>query len=258
MYLWKDAKTCIPTPDYRNHFEAYSQCDDVDSIEFVEFKKTELLNGSVVSEFCSRIGLDNSGIIEQRVNESMSLECTQLLYHFNRFGILTSGNSALVTSRNTFIYNLSQHFKGDSFKIPEDWIWAHIPMNDISWMEQVSGIQLSPKPLISEDASESKALDLLEETIAHIDLTTLHKLQELVSALDEPVSCDTNVTNLLNFLFASFYFKETYAEENRAALVVESSRQEKLVEEQKRHQEKQDAALTGNTLQLEIARAVNK
>jgi hypothetical protein len=251
-------KTCIPTPDYRNRFEAYSQCVDVDSIEFVEFKKTELVHGSVVADFCSRIGLDSSGLKEHRVNESMSLECTQLLYHFNRFGILASGNSALVKARNEFIYFLSQHFTGDSFKIPKDWVWAHMRMNDISWMEQVSGIQLAPSHLNPEDASESKALDVLEETMAHIDVTTLHKLQELVSKLDESVSCDTDVTNLLNFLFASFYFKETYARENAEALALDGNRREKIVDEHRQHQAKQDAALAQSTRQIEIARMANE
>jgi len=225
---------CIPTPDYRNRFEAYTQCSEVDGIEFVEFKKNELVDGSVVSDFCSRGGFDGSGLKEQRVNESMSVECAQLLYHFNRFGVTASGNAALVNSRNHFSYFLSQNFKGDSFKIPKDWVWANMRMDDIAWMENVSGIQLAPPDSISQNSAGSS--DVLEEVLGNVESSTLCKLQNIVSEIDSSVGCDTDVTNLLGFLFASFYFKESHAQEKAAALAAERKLREELVESKRRRE----------------------
>jgi hypothetical protein len=247
-------KTCIPTPDYKNRFEAYTLCSEVDSIEFVEFKKNELVNGSVVFDFCSRIGFDGSGLQERRINESMSLECTQLLYHLNRFGILTSGSTELVNARRQFSHFLSENFKGDSFRIPKDWVLAHVDMNDISWMEKVSGIQLVPTGLVNPDLVESDSLDELEEIMGHIDEPTLRKLQKFVSDIDVSVGSDTNMTNLLNFLFTSFYFKESYTQENAKALAVGRGRQEKLVADHEKQHAKQQVTLAERKQEIEMAR----
>lgn len=233
----------ISTPDYRNRFEAYTQCAEVDSIEFVEFKKNELLNGSVVSDFCARAGFDDSQLSEQRVNESMSLECTQLLYHVNRFGILSSGNPELLRARNQFSHFLKENFKGDSFKIPKDWVWSHVDMDDILWMEKVSGIQLAPTDIDIVSPAESTPLEELEQVIGRIDQPTVHKLQKIVSDIDVSVGGDTNVTSLLNFLFSYFYFKESFSQETAQALTLERERQKMRVAELEQQQASLQAEL---------------
>jgi hypothetical protein len=250
-------KTRIPTPDYKKRFEAYTLCPEVSSIEFVEFNKDELVNGSVVSDFCSRVGFDGSGLRERRTetNESVSFECTQLLYHLNRFGIQTEGNPRLVKSRRRFSHFLNQSFKGSSFKIPKHWVWANMDMSDIYWMERVSGIQLAPIDLDSAESSSSYAL---EDAMDHIDQPTLRKLQKIVSDIDVSVGRDTNVTNLLNFLFASFYFKETYTQKKTEALTVERSCQEKLGTEHKQQQIKQEEKSAFAEKEFEMARMAAK
>jgi len=223
--------TGIPTPDYKKRFEAYTLCPEIDSIDFVEFKKNELVNGSVVADFCSRIGVDSNGLSDRRTNESMSFECAQLIYHLNKFGVQTRGNSALVKSRQLFSHFLNQNFKGDNYKIPKEWVWACMDMDDISWMEKVSGIQLSTSELGARNIDAADSLNELEETMGKISRPTLRKLQALVSDIDASVGRDSSVTNLINFLFASFYFKEIYTREKSVTLTAVPSRQEQLIAE---------------------------
>jgi len=252
------SSTSVPTPDYKKRFEAYTQCAEVDAIEFVEFKKNELVDGSVVADFCSRVGFDGSSLTERRTNESMSLECTQLLYHLNKFGIQTRGNADLANTRRLFSHFLSQNFKGDSFKIPKNLVWAAMEMADITWMEKVSGIQLVPTDLVNANLSKSESCNVLEETISHIQTPTLLKLREIVSEVDGAVGTDSNITNLLNFLFASLYFKETYTREKAEALAVEHSRQEKLVDQHARKQAELHSALEECRQEIELARIANE
>lgn len=209
-------KTFIPTPDYRKRFEAYTQCPEVASIEFVQFNKDMLVNESVVADFCSRVGLDGSGLKDNRTNESVSHECTQLLYHLNRFGIPTSGSPALVKTRKQFSHYLNQNFNGDSYKVPSELVWTYADMNDIRWMEETSGIQLSPTGMDNKVSAKTDSPEALEHAMEDIDKSTLRTLQGIVSDIDTAVGKETNVAKLLNFLFASFYFKEAYAQNNAA------------------------------------------
>jgi len=199
-------KTFMPPPDYKKRFEAYTLCSEFDEIEFIQFKKTELLDGSVVADFCSRVGLASTNLTEQRTNESLSLECVQLLYHLNRFGMQTSGSPDLVHTRRHFSHFLAKKFKGDSFKVPKDYVWANTNMGDITWMENVSGIKLIPTDLQAQDTNEPST-DLLESTMDKVDILTRSKLQSVVAEFDEAIAKDTNVTHLLNFLFTTYYYK---------------------------------------------------
>jgi len=201
-------KISFPSPDYRKRFEAFVNNDDIDSIEFVEFGKDTLANGSVVSDFCSRVGIDERKLNEKRTNESISLQCTQLIYHFNRLGVPSKGSALLSNVRNHFTYRLRMEFKGEKFKIPDEWIWAGSDMEDLAWMEKVSGIALVPEDVARQAIERVDISPKLEEMLGCIEKDTLTHLQEYTSRIDDQISQDTNATNLLNFVFAATYFEK--------------------------------------------------
>jgi hypothetical protein len=197
----------LPTPNYRERFEGFCNSPYVDDIEFIEFDKNKLKDSSVVADFFSRIGLNDINIEEQRTNESMSLQCAQLVYRFNKYGNPTTGSELLTRSRDEFIYFLRQNIKGSKFSIPEDWISANIDKDDVLWMEQKSNIKLAPIKVNNPEAGNPASHTSFEKIIENIEHDTLKQLQLLVAEIDVNIARDTNISNLLNFLFASKYFK---------------------------------------------------
>lgn len=199
----------LPTPQYKNRFSPFID-SSADTIEFAEFKKDKLHKECVLQDFCHRIGLDSSHLKYSGKNASISLECAQLLYHFNQHGVPTSGNSSLRICRKKFITDLASSIKNTKFDLPHGVIWTEANIADAQWMESVSDIKLLPNgfdSLIKIDSEHAdKALDELLNTVKY---STLVKLQELVAATDPDVGKDCRVSNLLNFLFSQHYFYHT-------------------------------------------------
>lgn len=199
-------KAQLPTPQYKNRFSAFID-SSADSIEFVEFKKDKLHKGCVFQDFCTRIALDSRDLEYSGINASISLECAQLLYHFNQHGIPTSGNSVLRTSRKIFIADLASKINNTKFDLPQELIWTDENIKDSQWMERVSDINLLPEGFESIDKlGAEKANQTLHDLLSTISYPTLAQLQELVGVIDPEIGKDCRVTNLLNFLFSQHYF----------------------------------------------------
>lgn len=199
----------LPKPNYRKRFEAFVDCPDVDDMEFIEFSRSNLKNGSVVSDFCARTGIDEANVKEKQSNVSMSLQSAQLIYHFNRFGLPSSGSELVTKSRNRFVGFIRQNFSGEKFSMPNEMVRAFSDMDDVLWMEGVSGMELLPK---GDPGSETESLEdvsqRLEEMIGRIDQDTQKKLQECVAAMDKNIAKSRDVTGLLNFIYCSIYFEK--------------------------------------------------
>lgn len=209
-------KAQLPTPQYKNRFSAFID-SSADSIEFVEFKKDKLHKGCVLQDFCNRIALDSSDLEYSGINASISLECAQLLYHFNQHGIPTAGNSSLRTSRKIFIADLASNINKTKFQLPQNLIWTDTNIKDAQWMESVSSIKLLPKGIKSLDNLNTELADqTLHELLNTISYPTLAQLQEVVRAIDPEIGKDCRVTNLLNFLFSQHYFLFSQRQSSRA------------------------------------------
>jgi len=200
----------LPTPEYRNRFSAFIE-STADSTEFASFQKSSLYKNCVLKDFCNRIDLDSSHLKYSTKNESISLECAQLLYHFNQHGLPTSGNSSLHTCRKSFIAELASSINTSKLEIPSNLIWTTENVADSLWMQSVSDIQLIPKGIECSDAIDTDSANkALHELLNTIKYSTLVRLKAIVTAIDNEVGKECKVTNLLNFLFSQHYFNHRH------------------------------------------------
>jgi hypothetical protein len=161
-------KALLPDPQYKNRFSPFIE-SNADTIKFAEFKKDKLHKKCVLKDFCHRIGLDTSHLKYSGKNASISLECAQLLYHFNQHGVPTFGNPSLRISRKKFITDLARNIKSTKFDLPQGVIWTEANVADAQWMERASDIKLLPDSLESiiwlDSEHADKALHELLNTV---------------------------------------------------------------------------------------------
>ena len=220
----------IPSPEYTNRFKAFVDHFGVDSVEFIRFDKDTLRGGSAVQDFCHLVGIDPSEINERRGNESTTLECAQMIYHFNRFGLPSAGSPLLTKVRGQFLHRLSSCFTGSGFKIPQDWVTAHIDTADVAWLQSVSDLQFMGSEQLqnahtnrSEDANKDYIEDL-HNMLATIDRENVQKLKEEVAKIDSHIATSDDVTSLLNFLYTSILLDTKSKDQSLISPAVEGAK----------------------------------
>ena len=198
-------KAQLPTPQYKKRFSAFLE-SSADVVEFVEFKQTKLHKECVLHDFCKRISLDSSSLNYASQNSSVSLECVQLLYHFNQHGMPSSGSPLLRETRRLFILDLANNMNKTKFMLPQELLWNQQNIEDSRWMESVSDIKILPEGIEEKTCLNPELADnQLHDLLSTIDYSTLTRLQAVVSAFDSNIGKECKVTNLLNFLFSQQY-----------------------------------------------------
>ena len=198
----------LPHAEYRNRFEKFLDVFGREAVEFVKFDRNELDGGTVVADFCRRVDIPVDRVRETQANESVSATAIQLLYLFNREGVTSIGNDLLLRSRREFRRRLNAMFTGPGLKLPAAAVLGDLDVDDVRWMEEVSGFELLP----AEARSESVEKVDVERMLGDIEPAAVEALREEVGRIDAQCTEDMNVVGLLDFLFFSIYFQAHYAE----------------------------------------------
>jgi hypothetical protein len=203
----------IPAPEYIDRFRKFVDSFGRDSVEFVKFDRLVLHGGSVVADFCHRAGIDNQASTDEHSNSSISFACMQLIYLFNNYGLPFSGNAVLARTRLVFMYRLSLALQDTGFKMPLEWVSRSVDMDDISWMENVSGLQLMDVDEFASEVTDNAEdpLQSLQQMLTTVDEATIEKLKQQIELIDCNFTRSDDLPSLLNVLFLSAYF-ETAAE----------------------------------------------
>ena len=180
-------------------------------MEFVKFDRNELDGGTVVADFCRRMEIPFARVRERQANESVSAAAVQLLYLFNRRGVTSIGNDLLLRSRREFRRRLNAMFTGPGLKLPVAAVMDDLDVDDVHWMEQVSGFELLPADARRESVEKVD----VEQMLGAIEPEAVETLREEARRIDAQCVKGMNVVGLLNFLFFSIYFRERHAEEAR-------------------------------------------
>ncbi len=129
-------------PDYRSRFEKFVEVFGRENVRLVKFDRKAFTNGSVVSDFCERIGVPDLGSESQTVNESLSGTATKFMYLFNRYGAPCKGNRQELSAHRQLVEFLRVVFPEGRFTLPPEYIYQSLDLKDIEWMETVGGLEL--------------------------------------------------------------------------------------------------------------------
>jgi hypothetical protein len=136
---------------YPEYYKRFSKIDDVfgkENVELVAFDKDLLHNSDVVEDFANRIGIPLSPEQIVRINESISLEATALLYTFRRFED-ESGDKDKVA-----LIELLVNLKGQKLLFSESAVASVLEenRNDIHWISERLGISILDEPSTSSQS----------------------------------------------------------------------------------------------------------
>ncbi|WP_419910007.1 hypothetical protein [Hoeflea sp.] len=192
----------LPEPRYRYRFKKFLDLFGADRVHFVHFDKTKFSNGSVVSDFCERIGIPAPRNLKDTENESLSEEATKLLFLFNRYGALSTGSPELMEARHKMVACLANALNGDKFVVPKPMIRQSLNLADIDWMESVSGFKLK-RNIESSDTADTS----FEEFIESVDHNTIQELKNLLNKRKIKYKDKDELSLLMSKLYYSFITK---------------------------------------------------
>ena len=123
-------------PFYRERFEPWIDLLGKDRVELVLFDKNSLLKGDVVLDFAERLGVTLAPSEIFRVNESLSIEATALLYIFRKYqkkepyNQYSGDNNRLMTA----LYKIGAHKFCFSYDLTSSFIKRN--QMDMNWINE--------------------------------------------------------------------------------------------------------------------------
>lgn len=126
-------------PRYRRTFAKFYTVFGDQNVNLWQYDKNRFMNRNIVNDFCSRLGMECKTLKTEKVNQSLSMEATALLYLNRRVFPYGTGMKA-VEQNNKMIDRLSTVGDG-KFEIHHTVIGPILQKHnkDIEWIEQKLG-----------------------------------------------------------------------------------------------------------------------
>ncbi|MFW5330740.1 hypothetical protein [Hydrogenophaga sp. ZJX-1] len=156
---------------YRNNFVHIEDVFGADCVSYRLYRREKLLNGDVVADFGSWIGLKKEPAHRLEANVTLSTDAVMCIYALNSHPMFSSGSGLL---RNAWRELLDVHrrlFPG-RFEIPARLVAREVDVWDLAWMEARLGQSLQLPPYSEKDMDCTGLRDWLGRTTPEM-LTTI-------------------------------------------------------------------------------------
>lgn len=127
-------------PYYRGRLEKFYEQFGAQNVTLVDYEPANFSGGSVVSDFCRRVGIKADLPKTISSNEKMGYEAIALLYSYNFFRSFATPQVSKLFYSRVFLDNL-QKISSSSFSLNETVVDEIVAANkeDVSWVEEVKG-----------------------------------------------------------------------------------------------------------------------
>lgn len=127
-------------PYYRGRLEKFYEQFGSQNVTLVDYEPANFPGGSVVSDFCRRVGIKADLPKTISSNEKMGYEAIALLYSYNFFRSFATPQVSKLFYSRVFLDNL-QKISSSSFSLNETVVDEIVAANkeDVSWVEEVKG-----------------------------------------------------------------------------------------------------------------------
>lgn len=198
------AKNVEPGNDWPHYFRRFDMIDRIFGRERVRLKlysPDALFNGDVISDFSAETKLPDPNREESKLNSSLSLEATALLYAQRKFGgEFISGLQGYNHRDNSFIELLRNI--GRSRLVFSEKLWAPILeryRSDVAWAEERLGTSLSEEANDQEHtiSNGDDLLDIARSNIKNLEDLLIKSIPQVSKTSDERL---VNTLELLRYL----------------------------------------------------------
>jgi hypothetical protein len=162
-------------PRYRQRFEKFDSAFGKKNVTLWLFDPKRFVGGDAVMEFCHLLGESINAKLIKRVNESLSLEATAVLFAIRNFGASYTPNRARARHDNALVNSLSG-FGSRKLRFAHSLLAPVLNRNrnDIAWMEARLGEPIDdgcsehPEAIISEEHLLQVAVEELQALDAYV------------------------------------------------------------------------------------------
>lgn len=193
---WGHAGDEMHPLSYRSNFGHIEDVFGAENVSYRLYRRENLLDGDVVADFGSWVGLKKDPARRLEANASFSTDAVRCIYALNRHPVFWSGNGLLHYSWRELLGVFGRLFPG-RFEIPARMVSREIDIWDMSWMESRLGQRLQLPPYSEKDMACTGLRDWLGRTTPEM-LTTIRR--ELTGRGAE-VSEDASLVELLSQLY---------------------------------------------------------
>ena len=188
----------VPPAHFEDSLDKFIDVFGADNVTLRQFDRRALHGGCVVADFCALAGLDGGVVKVLRVNESLSLAATKIVYCLNLSPQATTGTPLLMNARRKFAETIGRMTPGEPFRLPHAIVSRWADPKDIAWYERATGASLAfqTASLDQFEADEQKFRVMLTE-FSPEELTHIRFMcRELGCALPAGTSAESMVTAL--------------------------------------------------------------
>lgn len=193
-----DTRTiALPEPEYRVRFQKFLDVFGKETVTLREFNRDKLVDGSVVQDIMEICGIREAEWPEKVTNESLSDAATRLLFHFNRFGPVTTGCPQAMEARKEFVTLLGKAFPGPSYRFPKEVFGKDsVDLEDLTWLKTETGIDFS-----DTIAPGKTNIDLALQDMDRPATEDLERLRKILTVRGIRTRPDVTLRDALTFLF---------------------------------------------------------
>ena len=170
---WGHAGDHLHPLSYRNNFDHIEDVFGAENVSYRLYRREKLLNGDVIADFASWIGLKKDPAHRLEANATLSTDAVRCIYALNNYPMFSSGSGLLQSSWRELVGVLGQLFPG-RFEMPARLVAREIDVWDMAWMEARLGQSLQLPPYSEQDMECTGLKDWLGRTTPEM-LTTLRK-----------------------------------------------------------------------------------
>jgi hypothetical protein len=160
-------------PNYRRRFENFDQIFGKKNVQLIYFNPKKLKNNDIVSDFLTQTKLSDNIDTSVRINESLSLEATALLYVFNKY---TAKRLNIVEKERirSKLIEFVRHIGKKKFILKSNILKNIVENNkaDIEWIEKRMEMQIMDTSLDNSNGIGS------EEDMYNIAKNTFENMSE--------------------------------------------------------------------------------
>ena len=173
-------------PQYRRKFEKFDRVFGRDNVTLRVFAPEQLEGGDAVVDFCQLLGESIPSEKIQRVNESLSLEATAVLFAYRREGPQYADYPGKARDNNALVASLAD-FGSGKLRFAGVLIDPVLERyrDDIAWMEQRLGLPITDQGSMNCEAITSEA-QLLKVAVDQFDALENYVKQQKEKAHPTP------------------------------------------------------------------------
>ena len=170
---WGHAGDHLHPLSYRNNFDHIEDVFGAENVSYRLYRREKLLNGDVIADFASWIGLKKDPAHRLEANATLSTDAVRCIYALNNYPMFSSGSGLLQSSWRELVGVLGQLFPG-RFEMPARLVAREIDVWDMAWMEARLGQSLQLPPYSEQDMECTGLKDWLGRTTPGM-LTTIRR-----------------------------------------------------------------------------------